>query len=124
MRPKTLASVVTLVAFLATLVPVPAMAGPADPVEQTPNPRPLSATATGSSSLRASIDRAVREASAQPVALVQAPPSVRRAMQQGPGGGGSGMMIMSLVSVVGGLATTYFVMKEMRKQTDQARSGQ
>ena len=38
----------------------------------------------------------------------------------GAGGGGKGMMIMTLVMTVVGVGATYYMVKEMQKQTDQS----
>jgi hypothetical protein len=71
--------------------------------------------------LRASIDGAAAQLATQP----STDPRNQRAasaVQGGfstSGGGGTGMLIVSLGTTVVGLAATYYV-KEMQKQTDQA----
>jgi hypothetical protein len=76
--------------------------------------------------LRAAIDRAAAQAvTARDVA--GSPNETRaaaRARQGMGGGGGSMMMVWTVVGTVTGLATTYFVVKEMRKQTDKANAPQ
>jgi hypothetical protein len=91
----------TLAAFLLA-VSLPASA-------QTLNPQP--------SPLRASIDRAASKTAASPAVPQRRPTPVRKAAMQG-GGGGGGAMVMTLIVTAVGLATTYFVIKEMNKQTE------
>ncbi len=78
---------------------------------------------TPAPSLRTSMDRAVVDA----VAAQKANPaakSVRRwasaaagaRMTGGGGGGGKGMMVMMILGTAAGLAGTYYLVKEMRKQ--------
>ncbi len=93
----------TLAAFLFAAVPAPAHA------QQPSAPSPL----------KASIDRAA--ASTQLPQRKSTP--VRKAAMQG-GGGGGGMMVMTLIGTVAGLAATYFVVKEMKKQNDTATTAQ
>jgi hypothetical protein len=74
-------------------------------------------------SLRASMDRAVAEAVAAQktfpaVKAVRSRASAAAAAQAGGGGGGKGMMVMTLLGTAAGLAGTYFLVKEMRKQND------
>ena len=79
---------------------------------------------TPAPSLRASMDRAVADV----VAAQKANPAakaVRReasaaagARMTGGGGGGKGMMVMMILGTAAGLAGTYFVVKEMRKQSN------
>jgi hypothetical protein len=72
--------------------------------------------------LRASIDRAAAQLAMQP-SIEPRNQHVASAVQGGyptGGGGGKGMLIVSLVTTVVGLAATYYVVKEMQKQTDQA----
>jgi hypothetical protein len=71
--------------------------------------------------IRASVDRAAARLATQPSvdARNQRAGSAAQGMPTG-GGGGKGMMIVSLVTTVVGLAATYYVLKEMQKQTDQA----
>jgi len=75
---------------------------------------------------RASIERAARAAAAEPVK-----PAASRQfksseeMQMGGGGGGHAMAIIwSLVGTAVSLGTTYYIMKEMKKATDQAKQQQ
>lgn len=111
MRPSSFASILTIAALLTTAIATPATADPSGTA------RPA-ATA-----LRTSIDRAARDAVAQAPARPRATTPVRKAMMQG-GGGGGGMMLMALIGTAAGLAGTYFIVKEMRKQNDQAQTGQ
>jgi hypothetical protein len=99
---RRLVATATLAAFLS------AAAAPA--VAQTNAPK--------SSTFRAAIDREAAR-SAQTSLPKRKPAPVRKAAMQG-GGGGGGMMVMTLIGTVAGLAATYFVVKEMRKQTDEA----
>ncbi len=72
--------------------------------------------------LRAAIDRAAVQAVADASAVAPSLPGSRpeRARQGAGGGGGSMMMVWTIVGTVTGLATTYFLVKEMRKQTEKA----
>jgi hypothetical protein len=106
MRRISLVSVVTIVAFLATGT-VPAYAQ-----------RNVGAPAGEPTTLRASVDREAAKAATQVVLPGRQKTTVRRKMMQG-GGGGGGMIVMTLIGTVAGLATTYFVVKEMRKQNEQ-----
>jgi hypothetical protein len=72
-------------------------------------------------SLRASMERAVAAAIADQKAnpAAKAPrrsASAAAGAQQVSGGGGGGMMVMMLIGTAAGLAGTYFLVKEMRKQ--------
>lgn len=82
---------------------------------------------TPAPSLRASMDRAVADV----VAAQKANPAakaVRREASAAAGarmtgggggvGGGKGMMVMMILGTAAGLAGTYFVVKEMRKQSN------
>jgi hypothetical protein len=62
---------------------------------------------------QAAIDRA---AAALPASI----PAAKARQGMGGGGGGKGMMIWTVVGTVTSLAMTYFVIKEVRKQTDKA----
>lgn len=105
MRCNSFVSAVTIVAFLATgVLPAYAQHGTATPADQP-------------SKLRASMDREAAKAATQTVARPQKS-GARRAMLQG-GGGGGGMVVMALIGTVAGLAATYFVVKEMRRQNDE-----
>ena len=102
-----LVALVTLSAFLVGALPVAA-----EPAGRDRRPG-----TTETSTLQASIDRAGREAAAQIPVLPTRRASVRKQMSGG--GGGNGKMIMSLVVTGIGLASTYFVIKEVKKQTDE-----
>jgi hypothetical protein len=69
--------------------------------------------------LRAAIDRAAAQSVARSAATTPRSRSAARAKQNPGGGGGSSAMIWTLVGTIGGLAATYFVVKEMQKQTDE-----
>ena len=79
---------------------------------------------TPAPSLRASMDRAVADA----VAAQKANPAAKAVRRQasaaagarmtGGGGGGKGIMVMMILGTAAGLAGTYFVVKEMRKQSN------
>lgn len=112
MRPSSFASILTIAALLTAAIAAPATADPSG------------TTRPAASALRTSIDRAARDAVAQAPARPRATTPVRKAMMQGGGGGGGGMMLMALIGTAAGLAGTYFIVKEMRKQNDQAQSGQ
>jgi hypothetical protein len=79
---------------------------------------PAFAQTTAQTPLKASIDRAASK-SVQTNLPQRKPAPVRKAAMQG-GGGGGGMMAITLISTIAGLAATYFVVKEMKKQTDDA----
>jgi hypothetical protein len=105
-------STVTLLAFLFAAVPHVATAAPdPDGVSSVPAPQ--------SSLLRQSIDRASERAAAQ-IPGVPARPSRPVRKQMTGGGGGAGMMVMTLLVTAASLAGTYFLVKEMRKSTDEA----
>ncbi|RPI52495.1 MAG: hypothetical protein EHM55_16375 [Acidobacteria bacterium] len=77
--------------------------------------------------LRAAIDRAAAQSVAEARDTSSPFPGSRpaaRAKQSMGGGGGSMMMVWTVVGTLTGLATTYFVVKEMRKQTERAAEGQ
>jgi hypothetical protein len=81
-------------------------------------------TSSTSVDLRAAVDRAAVQlmtASREPSAAVRISRPVVNAARQssGGGGGGKGMMIWTLVGTLGSVATAYYVMKEMKKQTNQ-----
>ena len=111
MRRIPFVSVVTLIAFLASGT-VPAFA------------QHNAAAQAGRATLRASIDREAAKAATQTPPTGRQKTTVRRAMTQGGGGGGGGMMVMTVIGTVAGLAATYFVVKEMRKQTEELTSQQ
>jgi hypothetical protein len=87
-------SVALIASMLVAAVPAASWAGE----ETAPQP---------TVDLRAAIDRAA----AQSVA-------------KSGGGGGSSAMIWTLVGTISGLAATYFVVKEMQKQTDELEAAQ
>jgi hypothetical protein len=75
--------------------------------------------------LRAAVERAA--ARLEPTISTAAPADhrpVSRAMQAAYGGGGGGgktMLIVTLVSTVVGLGATYYMIKEMQKQTNEGQ---
>ncbi len=76
----------------------------------------------GRPGIRASIDKAVsKTVAASQQSVVSTRPVSRRAAagQMVSGGGGKTMAIVAILGTVGGLATTYYVVKQMRKQTGQ-----
>jgi len=80
---------------------------------------------TPAPSLRASMDRAVADVvaaqKANPAAKAvrrEASAAAGARMTGGGGGGGKGMMVMMILGTAAGLAGTYFVVKEMRKQSN------
>ena len=84
------------------------------------------ASAPGSINLRASIDRAAAKSVAEATAVaapVRGTQAAARA-RQGGGGGGSMMMVWTLVGTITSLAATYYIVKEMRKETDKATAAQ
>lgn len=110
MRRTSLVTVLTLTAFLAASLPVAA-----EPVARAARPDPQT------SQLKASIDRAAKQAAAQfPGLPTRRATPVRKQMTGG--GGGGGMMVMTLLITAASLAGTYFVVKEMKKTTDEATS--
>ena len=111
MRANRFVSALTLLAFLAASAPRPAVASPAD--GGSPGAVPQAST------LRQSIDRASTRAATQfPRVPERAAGPVRKQMNGG-GGGGGGMM-MTLLVTAASLAGTYFLVKEMKKTTDEA----
>lgn len=80
---------------------------------------------TPAPSLRASMDRAVADVvaaqKANPAAKAvrrEASAAAGARMTGGGVGGGKGMMVMMILGTVAGLAGTYYVVKEMRKQSN------
>ena len=76
-------------------------------------------------SLRAAVERAA--AHLEPTRSPAAPPDhrpVSHAAQAAYGGGGGGktMLIVTLVSTVVGLGATYYMIKEMQKQTKESQA--
>lgn len=110
-------SAVTLAAFLTAPIS-PALAAPAD------DSQGRAVTASGApSTLRASIDRAAERAASQlPGVPLRRPVPVRKQMVGG--GGGGGMMVMTLLVTAASLAGTYFLVKELKKSTDEATKTQ
>lgn len=102
MSSRRLVATATLAAFLS------AATASASAQTQTPQPSPL----------RASIDRAASNTVQSPTLPQRRPAPVRKAAMQGGGGGGGGAMVMGLIATAAGLAATYFVIKEMNKQTE------
>ncbi|MBL8135450.1 MAG: hypothetical protein JNL48_02415 [Acidobacteria bacterium] len=99
----------TLVAFLSATLVAPVGAAP-------PDPQPAASSPV--STFRASIDQAAAQA-----APLQIPTRRRgdaRKQMMGGGGGGGGMMVMTLLVTAASLAGTYFLVKELKKSTDQA----
>lgn len=105
MRLAPIVSAVTAAAFLTATLPLAAQG------QTSPAPTPL----------RASISRAAERAAQAPAPARRAAP-VRKEQMMGGGGGGGGMMLMTLIGTVAGLAGTYFLVKEMRKQNDEAKA--
>jgi hypothetical protein len=57
-------------------------------------------------------------AAAQSLTPQRRPAPVRKAQMSGGGGGGGMKLAITLIGTAAGLATTYFLIKEMKKQTD------
>ncbi len=85
--------------------------------------------------IRASIAQAVQVATAPvPSRAVAAPsfstpsfpvtPKRDRSLKQMGGGGGGGMMVMSIIGTLAGLAGTYYMVKMMKDQQDEAKTAQ
>ena len=110
MKTKRFVPVVLAASILAVALPETARAG-------EPTTRPAQ-----SDDLRAAIDRAATQLAAQPATAPAKQHSSSSAGQAayGGGGGGKGMLIVTLVTTVVGLGATYYMLKEMQKQTDQA----
>ncbi len=106
-------SVLLIASFLLTALPKTTWAGE-------------DVGASTSVDLRAAIDRAAAQTVADSRVDVTKPDArtAARARQGMGGGGGSMMMVWTVLGTVTGLATTYFVVKEMRKQTDKANAPQ
>ncbi len=107
MKVRKVVAMVVMAALLVGIAPLAALAG--DDTAAAPG-------------IRASIDKAVAKSLAdnrQPVAPAR-PAQKRAAAGQAVGsGGGKTMAIVAILSTVGGLAATYYVVKQMRKQTGQ-----
>lgn len=104
MRVAPFVSAVTVVAFLSATMPALTHA------QSVPQPTPL----------RASIARAADQAAQAPQPAQRNAPVRKAAQMMGGGGGGGGMMLMTLLVTAASLAGTYFLVKEMRKSTDEA----
>jgi hypothetical protein len=77
-------------------------------------------TSTAPAELRASIDRAANQfVSASPLSSTDLRLVEPLKARQMTGGGGKGMLIWTLVGTAASLAATYFVVKEVRKQTEK-----
>ena len=77
--------------------------------------------------LRAAIDRAAAQSVLESTSYVSSPtPAPRPAARarQGGGGGGTSMLIWTLVGTAASLGATYYLVKEMRKQTDEVAKQQ
>jgi hypothetical protein len=111
MRSHRSIAAIVVASFLVGLCPGIARAD----TEAAPN------SAASPTTIRASVDRAAARLATQPSVDTrnQRAASAAQAVPMG-GGGGKGMLIVSLVTTVVGLAATYYVLKEMQKQTDQA----
>jgi hypothetical protein len=110
MKTRRFVAVVLAASILAVALPETARAG-------EPTTRPAQSV-----DLRAAIDRAATQLAAQPATAPAKQHSSSSAGQAayGGGGGGKGMLIVTLVTTVVGLGATYYMLKEMQKQTDQA----
>jgi len=110
MRSRRSIAAIVVASFFVGLLPGIARAD----TEAAPN-------SAASTTIRASVDRAAARLATQPSVDTrnQRAASAGQGMPMG-GGGGKSMMIISLVTTVVGLAATYYVLKEMQKQTDQA----
>ncbi len=97
---------VMMAALLVGIAPLAALAG--DDSAATPG-------------IRASIEKVVAKNLTDNHRVAPARPAPRRAAagQAVGGGGGKTMAIVAIVGTVAGLATTYYVVKQMRKQTGQ-----
>ena len=110
MRSSRSIAAIVVASFLVSLCPEIARAD----TEAAPNP-------AAPTTIRASVDRAAARLATQPSAETrnQRAASGGQAAYGG-GGGGKGMLIVTLVTTVVGLGATYYMLKEMQKQTDQA----
>ncbi len=108
MNVRRIGAIVVMVALVVGIAPVAALAGD-DTGAATPG-------------IRASIDKAVAKNLSdnhQPAPSTR-PVSARKAAGQAvSGGGGKTMMAIAVIGTVAGLATTYYVVKQMKKQTGQ-----
>ncbi len=104
---RKLVAVAIAAALLLGMAPAGALAG-----DNTTNAR----------GIRASIEKAVAKNVADHPSVLAERTSPRRAAaaQGGGGGGGKTMAVVAILSTIGGLAATYFVVKQMRKTTNAA----
>ena len=109
MKTKGFVAVVLAASILVGAYPGTAPAG-------EPTTRPAQSV-----DLRAAIDRAATQLAAQPATAPHKPHSSNAGQAAyGGGGGGKGMLIVTLVTTVVGLGATYYMLKEMQKQTNEA----
>jgi hypothetical protein len=109
MKTKGFVAVVLAASILVGAYPGTARAG-------EPTTRPAQSV-----DLRAAIDRAATQLAAQPATAPHKPHSSNAGQAAyGGGGGGKGMLIVTLVTTVVGLGATYYMLKEMQKQTNEA----
>lgn len=112
MRRAPVVTTLTLAAFFLSVSVVPALAAGPDFPPTAP------AASPGGTTLRASIDRAATQAALEvPTAGQRRSPRVFKSRKQG--GGGGSMMMTTLLVTAASLVGTYFVMKELKKQTDE-----
>jgi len=107
MNVRKIVAMVVMATLLVGIAPLAALAG--DDTVATPG-------------IRASIDKAVAKSltdNRQPVVSTRPAPRRAAAGQAVGGGGGKMMAVVAILGTVGGLATTYYVVKQMRKQTGQ-----
>lgn len=113
-----------VVAALATPVSLAHAAGDGGGTRPAPAP-----------GIRASIDQAVQTATAPLPSRAAAVPNLMtpafpvtpkrdRSLKQMGGGGGGGMMVMGIIGTLAGLAGTYYMVKMMKDQQDEARNTQ
>jgi hypothetical protein len=109
---KRVVSVIVAVTLIAAFVPT------AQAVGAGPEPTGSSLAPTTRVDLRSSIDRAATRVASDATLRVRPGRSPRLAVAQtsGGGGGGGGMALVMLLSTAAGLAATYLIMKEMRRQ--------
>lgn len=77
-----------------------------------------------STPLSASIARAADQAAQAPLPAKRTGPVRKEVQMMGGGGGGGGMMLMTLLVTAASLAGTYFLVKKLRKSTDEATKAQ
>jgi hypothetical protein len=115
MRIRSFITAAVIVALGSAIVSPSAWAG------ENPNP-----VTTPHVDFQKAIAHAVEQApSLRRDELSQADRANQPLMQRGYGGGGGHMMmVMSVVGMVAGIGMTYYMIKQMRKITDQAAQGQ